>query len=377
MIRVLVFVLSVLSYAFAYTQDLIELTDLSFFSEQTILQSGSEHAETDTFSYDLRVAFDEYDKPKFYYAELVTPVCESGECYLVEVKLFWDLVGTYLGFKLPPDKVLTKIDHKHFEQSDYEKLHRILGNLNWPLAGYAINELIIDSTKMLVDSELDAYSGATVTFVKEQDNIPGALYTIYTLWEFVHNQDIVKSLQTHTLSLVKKEDLEMVDFLSSDKIADRLWALNNLHQTIALDAPLRSSLFDLIADKDYFMAYSAISAIKPVHLDSDTLQLGLFSKYKEVNHSLKKMIIEKLMEAPYLNSEIVRQSRSLLTHLNGQQLGVFLKLYAKHNVDDLVTCRTISNILQNENKYISQKAYTFLMAIQTRDSVIMRNLRGY
>ncbi len=377
MIRFIILVLGVLFNSFGFAQDPFETSGLSFVSEQIILQSASEYSKTDTFSYDLKIAFAENDKPKFYYSKLVTPVCESGACYLVNVKTFWDLVGTYLGFSLPPDRILTKIDHEHFEMADYEKLDRILSDPNWPLAGYAINELIVDSTKVLVDSEIDAYSGATAPFVREQDNIPGALYTIYTLWEFVHDEDIVKKLQDYTFSLVENHSLRMIDFLSSDRVSDRVWALNNIDQSKELNSQLRSSLLDIISGDDYFLPYSAISAIKSVHLDSDSLQIGLFSKYKQVNHGLKKMIIEKFMEAPCLSSEVVTLSRSLLEQLNGQQLGDFLKLYSKHSVNDLETCRTISKILQNENRYISQKAYKFLMGVKTRDSIIIENLNGY
>ncbi len=377
MIKSIILVLGVLFYSFGFGQDPFETSDLSFASEQIIFQSASEYAKTDTFSYDLKLAFGEEDKPKFYYSEMVTPVCETGHCYLVNVKIFWDLVGTYLGFSLPPDRILTKIDHEHFELADYEKLHGILSDLNWPLAGYAINELIVDSTKVLVDSEIDAYSGATAPFVREQDNIPGALYTIYTLWEFVHSEDIVKKLQAYTFSLVENHSLRMIAFLSSDRVGDRVWALNNIDQSIELNSQLKSSLLDIISGDDYFLAYSAIRAIKSVHLDSDSLQIGLLSKYEQVNHSLKKMIIEKFIEAPYLSSKVITLSRSLLGQLNGQQLGDFLKLYSKHCVNDLETCRTISKILQNENRYISQKAYKFLMGVKTRDSIIIENLNGY
>ena len=368
---------AVFFYSFGFGQDSFETSDLSFASEQIIFQSESDYSKTDTFSYDLNLAFDEEDKPKFYYIQMVTPVCETGHCYLVSVSIFWDLVGAYLGFSLPPDRILTKIDHEHFELADYEKLHGILSDLNWPLAEFGINELIVDSTKVLVDSEINAYSGATAPFVREQDNIRGALYTIYTLWEFVHSEHIVKKLQAYSFNLVENNGLRMIDFLSSDKVGDKVWALNNIDESIELNSQLRSSLLDIISGDDYFMAYSAIRAIKSGHLDSDSLQIGLFSKYNQVNHGLKKMIIEKFMEAPYLSSEIVTLSRSLLEQLNGQQLGDFLKLYSKHNINDLETCRTISKILQNENRYISQKAYKFLMGAKTRDSIIIENLNGY
>ena len=377
MIRFMILVAGVLLYSFGFAQAPFETADLSFASEQIIFQSASEYSKTDTFSYDLTLAFDEEDKPKFYYSKLVTPVCETGHCYLVTIKIFWDLTGTYLGFSLPFDRILTKINHEHFELADYGKLHGILGDQNWPLAGYPLNELIVDSTKVLVDSEVDAYSGATAPFVQEKDNIPGALYTIYTLWEFVHDEDIVKKLQDYTFSLVKNNSLRMIDFLSSGRVGDRVWALNYIDQSIELNSQLRSSILEIISGNDYFLAYNAIRAIKSVHLDSDSLQIGLFSKYKQVDHSLKKMIIEKFMEAPYLNSEVVTLSRSLLEQLNGQQLGDFLKLYSIHSVNDLETCRTISKILQNENRYISQKAYKFLMGVKTRDSIIIENLNRY
>ena len=377
MIRSIILVLEVLFYSFGFAQDPFETSDLSFASEQIIFQSAPEYSKTDTFSYALKLAFDEEDKPKFYFSEVVTPVCESGHCYLVFVKIFWDLVGTYLGFSLPPDRILTKIDHEHFELADYEKLHGILSDLNWPLAEYAINELIVDSTKVLVDSEIDAYSGATAPFVREQDNILGALYTIYTLWEFVHSEDIVKKLQAYTFSLVENNGLRMIDFLSSDKVEDRVWALNNIDQSTELNSQLRSSLLDIISGDDYFLAYSAIRAIKSVHLDSDSFQSDLFSKYGEVNHNVKKMIIEKLMKAPYLSSEIVTLSRSMLEELNGQQLGDFLKLYSIHSVSDTETCRTIANILQSENRYISQKAFKFLKDVNTSDPVIIEYLNAY
>lgn len=377
MIRLFSFVLCLLIYSIGFTQETLEQTDLSYASEKIIRKLVSEYTVHDTFSYDLNLALDNNEKPKFYFSKLVTPVCESGQCYLVEVTIFWDLIGTYVGFKLPPDKTLTKIDHKHFDQADYKKLHRILGDINWPLAGYAINELIIDSTKILVDSELDAYSGATVNFVRAEDNIPGALYTIYTLWEFVHSRDMVNHMQDYTLSLIENKSLQIETFLTSEKVSQRLWGLDNIEESVPVAESMISSWLNLIADDDYFLAYSAIRAIKSTHLESAAMQLGLFAKYKKVNHGLKKMIIEKLFEAPHLDSEIVRQSRSLLPALNGQQLGDFLKLYTTHAINDLQTCSVVSTILQNENKYISQKAYKFLMETETKDDLITDRLNLY
>jgi len=67
----------------------------------------------------------------------------------------------------------------------------------------------------------------------------------------------------------------------------------------------------------------------------------------------------------------------LLIQLNGQQLDELLKLYTKQGVNDLETFKSVSKILENENKYISEKAYKFLIKIQTDDEFIMERLKVY
>ena len=154
--------------------------------------------------------------------------------------------------------------------------------------------------------------------------------------------------------------------------------MDKIDQNMTLNHKLIASLSAIISNENYYyMVYSTIRILEPIHLDSDALQLGLFSAYKTVNHSIKKMILEKLMQAPHLNAEIVRRSRSLLVQLNGQQLDVFLKLYTKHGVEDIETCKSITKILQNENSYVSQKAYKFLVAVKTKNPFILESLKTY
>ena len=84
-----------------------------------------------------------------------------------------------------------------------------------------------------------------------------------------------------------------------------------------------------------------------------------------------------MMQAPVLNSKVVKVSRDLLTSLNGQQLDDILELYTKHGVNDLETCKAVVRILKNENKYISKKAYDFLINIQTDNKFIIKHLKAY
>jgi hypothetical protein len=247
----------------------------------------------------------------------------------------------------------------------------LLADYSLPLGGISFNRLIKASESET--GSLDGVSGATSKEVAEMV-VEGAAYTTYKLWNIVYGP--TKDSITHLTEKQLTPDL-VVLILQSPDIIDRVWALNRIDPTVQLDSNLANTLLEIISGCDDFLAYSAMNAIDPVHLDSDDFQSGLFSKYVEVNHSIKKMIIEKFIYAPYLSEDIVTSSRELLEQLNGQQLGDFLEMYSIHSVGDLETCRTIANILGNENRYISQKAYKFLKGMETNDSTIIDKLNAY
>ena len=165
--------------------------------------------------------------------------------------------------------------------------------------------------------------------------------------------------------------------LQSSDNNDKLWALNRIDSATELTTDLETSLLEIISSDDFYMAYSAIQSLDRMHLKSTELQQRLFSIYPKANHSIQKELLKKLGEAPILNSKVVKVSRDLLVSLNGQQLDDILELYTKHGVNDLETCKAVVRILKNENKYISKKAYDFLIDIQTDDEFIMERLKAY
>ena len=67
----------------------------------------------------------------------------------------------------------------------------------------------------------------------------------------------------------------------------------------------------------------------------------------------------------------------MLIQLNGQQLDDLLKLLAKQGVNEFETFKSVPKIIENENKYILEKAYKFLIKIQTDDEFIMERLKVY
>ena len=310
--------------------------------------------------------------PLYYFKNVKSEVCFDNECRLLDIRVYWNITGRYLGFEIPKGEFLSKYDHEPFTEIEYRRLNELLANPSLPFGNMSFDELVAVSEKEA--NEIDGVSGATSEKVSEIV-VKGAAYTTFKLWNIVYGptMDFVAHLTESQLNA------DLIDWiLKSSDINDRLWALDKIDQNMTLNSKLIASLSAIVSNENYYyMVYSTIRTLEPVHLDSDDLQLGLFSAYKTVNHSIKKMIVEKLMQAPHLNAEIVRRSRSLLSQLNGQQLDGFLKLYTKHGIKDQETCMEISKILQNENSYISQKAFHFLRDVKTNNSYIAESMRKY
>ena len=133
----------------------------------------------------------------FYFGCLLkTPVCNDTLCQLVQLKIFWDLVGNYSRFDTLDAYPLTKNDDLPFTTQDYWKLQSTLADDNSILGRRSENELL-DTTKTRYSEKIDAMTGATALQIKNSV-VEGALYTTYTLWHLV-NGSIQKRLKDFTI----------------------------------------------------------------------------------------------------------------------------------------------------------------------------------
>lgn len=309
--------------------------------------------------------------PLHYYKKIITEVCFDNECRLLDITVFWNITGRYLGFELVGDEFLSKHDHEPFVTSEYQRLNELLADPTLPLGDISFEKLI--EVPENEENLVDGVSGATSVEVSKIV-VKGAAYTTYTLWNIVYGSTMGLIEQITEKQLTP----DLIDLiLKSPDINDKVWVLQKISQATVLNKKLSASLLDIIASDDFFLSYSTLNAIKVSHLNSDSLQIALFSIYSEANHSIKNMIIEKLMEAPLLNPEVVNASRKLLINLNGQQLKNFLKLYTKFQVKDLQIYLSISEILQNDNNYIAHQAYVFLQSSGISDQIIQDRIANY
>ena len=309
--------------------------------------------------------------PLYYAKDILTNVCFDNECRPLNLSIYWNITGRYLGFGLPEEEFLSRYDHEPFTDEDYSHLNTLLADPYLPLGDVSFEKLI-QPLRIPADS-IDAVSGAT-----SKDVLPyvveGAAYTTYTMWNIVYGP-----AQAQVISITEQEMTPalLALILQSPSSTDKIWGLRKIDGARELDENVEGILLDIVEGEDFFATYSALQVIKPVHLRSESLQIGLFSKYEQLNHSLRKEIIERLKEAPEISPEVIKRSRNLLEGLNGTQLGYMLELYNQHSIKDKMICRSVARLLEKDNKFIAGKAYRYLANMETEDESIIQALKKY
>ncbi|MDN5213437.1 hypothetical protein QQ020_15310 [Fulvivirgaceae bacterium BMA12] len=128
--------------------------------------------------------------PLLFFADLETPVCADGECKLANIKIYWNLLGNYVGYGTSPKFPLTKYEHDPFDHDDYARLHHLLLDDNSILRRKKISDLVDRvpaETYKPGFGKVDGMSGATKKEIKEAV-VDGGLYSCYTLWHLVHGE---------------------------------------------------------------------------------------------------------------------------------------------------------------------------------------------
>ncbi|MBX2877882.1 MAG: hypothetical protein KTR30_37530 [Saprospiraceae bacterium] len=135
---------------------------------------------------------DTNQQASLFYAPIVTPVCIDGKCKPVHISLYWNLIGNYVGYALPPTIPLSKYDHESFEEGDYLRLHQLLMDDKSVLKRKTLDDLFDKNANpekkvRYKGEEIDGVTGATRKEIKES-LVAGALYSCYTIWHLAHGE---------------------------------------------------------------------------------------------------------------------------------------------------------------------------------------------
>lgn len=309
--------------------------------------------------------------PLAYYRKIRTGLCFDNKCRLLDIMLYWNVTGRYLGFEMPEEEFLSKTDHEPFVHEEYVRLNEILANEESPLGSFTYNQLVLKPDTE--EEDVDGVSSATSPAILEHV-VEGAVYTTYQLWQYTYGP-AAREVQKLTINALSPELI--LKIMESPDQSDKMWALNHINGYVNLNEPLRNSLIQMISNDNYSMAERAINAIAADELKSEALQGSLLEKFYDANYSLKKLVVQKLKAAPEVSATVKSGLADNLSALNGEILTAVLDLYKVHGINEIETYRKIGELLEMDNYYISKKVYDFLDGVEINDKKTAKMLDNY
>ncbi len=324
----------------------------------------------DTTEYSLQLALDEGGQPLYYFSNLFTPVCLTGECKPVYINFYWDLLGNYTRFDFPKGAVLTRMDHKPFKPEDYEKLQDILANTHSLLKDVSMEDLVGKGTENLADS-VDAKAGATLKTVKNEV-IDGAVYTCYTLWHIAHGK-VVTVMQRITETF--KNEALLHRFLTDNNHHYQYWAMERVMNTEGIvAADFQSDIQQIIRSKNIFTARFALQKVNAAFFNDNARQQWLWETYQSAGYPLQLVILKK-MATLLLTNTMTEQAAQQIGKSNQEQGNLLLKALAVQTKLSEQTLQLLAGHLTNEN--FAAEAYRLLEAQRPKNRMVQQKMTHY
>jgi len=304
---------------------------------------------------DLRVIKDSNNMPSAYYAVVKSVYCYDEVCKIDPVTIYWNSIGEYLRYELPPDVYLEKYEGEAFVKTDYEKLDRILHDENSPFKDLKIDEITASYSRH-VEEGIDAISGATIVDLDESSTIEGSSLTCYTLWHWANG-----SIKDKIQEITAKN-------LSSNQL---LHLLNNseAYQSFAIkQLTIRKAYTEKIIRQ--MMVYSS---------QASKVNLNEFVKYAEgapadiyfnmidelmpkANSMQRVSYLSSLRKTSYSipNGYYTKLSSQLADYLNYQEVDLLISLIEDKNEINSEVLQNVFLLLDKEI-LVARRAYYFLI----------------
>jgi len=320
---------------------------------------AQEHQEVHTVSdrdaaesYELVLVYDSAQFPAYFFRDIFTPVCLDSVCKPVRIKLFWDLLGNYLRYEVPPDEPLTKLNHEEFNPEDYERLQAILSNEQSLLKDFKMEELVDRNTQKLSDS-VDAVTGATKNTVKSEV-IEGALYTCYTLWHLAHGT-VVNEIQK--LTQAKLNDQMLHRFLQDTNFHYVYFALNEVMDTTGMvRAGFLPDILAVLEGDNIFAARYVWQRINLQYFAKRAQQERLWDIFERARYT-QQLALLKRMSALSLDAHVLNDIARKLSEFNPALFKQVLRVIAAQDLLPPFTQEKLLTYLTSSDQEKSRLVY--------------------
>lgn len=290
----------------------------------------------------------------YWYRRIKTPVCLTGECKLIDIGIYWDCTGSFLGIEVYGEH-LTKTDHSNFSQQDYDQLIGILQN-DWSiLREYELTDLVDDPY-----GDIDGASGATKKEIAAEA-VADAVFTTHTIWHLIHLGE-KEQLAALTLAELKNNKEFTGKLLKSGAKEYSYFLLDLLGQGKLASSPLTDSLMinGLKTEDDPFFRKLATQSLLKSDVNSTFIQSELAAIYRNAALDEKLQILSALKGITTIEQNLYDALSDDLDRENEWFLIKVLEVLknGSHHSEKVIT--TAQKLAKSENSLIKQTATEFL-----------------
>ncbi len=319
----------------------------------------------------LTIYFSEPDLPSAFSRDIHTAVCLDTLCRVVDITLYWEITGKYLGFSLPSGTQLTKKEHTPFSEKDYSRLNEILSDSSSQLRTFTPED--IHPVKKSVN-HTDGITGATLPDLASWI-VPEAAYSSYTLWHITYGETR-DTILTYTYNQLVSDQL-LIKLLNEDDPYDQVKALQWSSSVKLKSSQYNDLVIRILHGKNYKSSGQALQFLKRNGMDLERLQKEVIPLLDSEDFRIKYVAIEYFRECQLLRPTVAREMMSRLYSDNYYLVNVILTLFEKRFQPDWDDQRNLSKLLANKNINIANRVYHFLLNLPDHSPALIKQLNRY
>ena len=318
----------------------------------------------------LTIFYANLEQPIVFSRNIHTAVCSDTVCRLVNLTIYWEVTGKYIGYSLPGKEELSKKEHEPFMERDYNRLGEILADSSSMLKFYALNEVgPVQKTK----AKIDGITGATIPDLSSWI-VPNAAYTSCTLWHITYGatRDSILAYTRENLLSIQMLNHLLQDGDPFNQIKAFQW--------------IDESKFDhkLFIDEALAVLHKGKSQVFGTALnflkgctDRERLQMEAALMLGYEDFSVKIQAIEFLRESEKFSRPVALTLLTFLWRDDYYLVNTVLTLLDKRydlTENDLLK---ISSLLSSKNKNIANRVYYFLLSKNINNQRLTSQLNEY
>lgn len=292
--------------------------------------------------------------PVYYSRNVHTGVCYDNQCKPLNITLYWNPTGRYLGFELPENEFLSKDDHVPFTEEEYIRLNMLLSDPKLPLGGFTYNQIAAKNKAALYS--VDGVSGATSKDVLEYV-IKGSAYTTYTIYELVYGST-QSEVEAWTNQVLTDEFLE--DILTESPYQDKLWGIDLIQGRLSHFPQSRDVILDLMGAEDFSLAEKCLNSLIVEDLIAEEVQIKLMDEFRNFDFGMKSRTLGLLKNAHFISPEVVEKLNNDLEKMEVPIVSGILDIYTNKGIKDSKTIAAVRKISDSENRYLAKKADDYM-----------------